>query len=42
MPNYQGMFLRGVGGNSDRLGSVQGDAIRNIHVLLGGLMVQKE
>ena len=29
-PNYQGYFLRGVGGNSDKLGVEQGDAIRNI------------
>ena len=29
-PNYQGYFLRGLGGNSDKLGVEQGDAIRNI------------
>jgi len=30
VPNLQGMFLRGVGGNSLALGIPQGDAIRNI------------
>ncbi len=30
VPNYQGVFLRGLGGNSAGLGVQQGDAIRNI------------
>ena len=30
VPDYRGMFLRGLGGNSDNLGVLQGDAIRNI------------
>ena len=30
VPNYQGIFLRGLGGNSAALGTRQGDAIRNI------------
>ena len=30
VPDYQGMFLRGVGGNSASLGVQQGDAIRNM------------
>ena len=29
-PNYEGMFLRGLGGESAALGTTQGDAIRNI------------
>ena len=29
-PDYQGVFLRGLGGNSAALGELQGDAIRNI------------
>ena len=29
-PDYRGMFLRGLGGNSADLGILQGDAIRNI------------
>ena len=29
-PDYQGIFLRGLGGNSAELGTLQGDAIRNI------------
>jgi len=36
VPNYQGMFLRGVGGNSAALGVQQGDAIRNITGSYGG------
>ena len=30
VPDYRGMFLRGLGGNSAALGVYQGDAIRNI------------
>ena len=30
VPDYRGMFLRGLGGNSATLGELQGDAIRNI------------
>jgi len=30
IPNYQGIFLRGYGGNSSSLGTRQGDAIRNM------------
>lgn len=30
MPDFRGLFLRGVGGNSAGLGVTQGDAIRNI------------
>ncbi|XVK27629.1 tail fiber protein [Pectinatus frisingensis] len=30
VPNYQGLFLRGLGGNSEAIGNIQGDAIRNI------------
>ena len=29
-PDYRGIFLRGLGGNSTSLGELQGDAIRNI------------
>ena len=29
-PDYRGIFLRGLGGNSADLGILQGDAIRNI------------
>ncbi len=29
-PDYRGVFLRGLGGNSATLGELQGDAIRNI------------
>ena len=29
-PDYRGVFLRGLGGNSASLGELQGDAIRNI------------
>ena len=29
-PDYRGIFLRGLGGNSATLGELQGDAIRNI------------
>jgi len=28
-PDYRGVFLRGLGGNSDALGELQGDATRN-------------
>ena len=35
-PNYQGYFLRGVGGNSAGLGIEQGDAIRNIEGVFTG------
>ena len=30
VPDYRGVFLRGLGGNSASLGELQGDAIRNI------------
>lgn len=30
VPDYRGLFLRGVGGNSAALGIAQGDAIRNV------------
>ena len=30
VPDYRGVFLRGLGGNSAALGVLQGDAIRNI------------
>lgn len=30
VPDYRGVFLRGLGGNSASLGITQGDAIRNI------------
>ena len=30
VPDYRGIFLRGLGGNSAKLGELQGDAIRNI------------
>ena len=30
LPDLRGCFIRGLGGNSDALGVVQGDAIRNI------------
>ena len=30
VPDYRGVFLRGLGGNSTSLGELQGDAIRNI------------
>ena len=30
VPDYRGLFLRGLGGNSAALGVQQGDAIRNI------------
>ena len=30
VPDYRGLFLRGLGGNSAGLGVTQGDAIRNI------------
>ena len=30
VPDYRGVFLRGLGGNSAALGVTQGDAIRNI------------
>lgn len=29
VPDYRGVFLRGLGGNSDALGELQGDATRN-------------
>ena len=35
VPNYQGMFLRGLGGNAAPLGQYQGDAIRNITGMSG-------
>lgn len=31
VPDYRGVFLRGLGGNSATLGELQGDAIRNIY-----------
>ena len=36
VPDYRGMFLRGLGGNSANLGIFQGDAIRNIVGQIGG------
>ena len=36
VPDYRGMFLRGLGGNSANLGILQGDAIRNIVGQIGG------
>ena len=39
VPDYRGVFLRGLGGNSTSLGELQGDAIRNItgnFVVIGG------
>ena len=30
LPDLRGLFIRGLGGNSDQIGVVQGDAIRNI------------
>ena len=35
-PDYRGVFLRGLGGNSASLGELQGDAIRNITGTMGG------
>ncbi|WP_196606580.1 phage tail protein [Pectinatus frisingensis] len=35
VPNYQGLFLRGFGGNSETIGQVQSDAIRNITGTVG-------
>ena len=35
-PDYRGVFLRGLGGNSASLGVTQGDAIRNITGTMGG------
>ena len=35
VPDYRGVFLRGLGGNSSDLGELQGDAIRNIEGQLG-------
>lgn len=34
-PDYRGLFLRGVGGNSASIGVHQGDAIRNINGYMG-------
>ena len=36
VPDYRGVFLRGLGGNSADLGALQGDAIRNITGTMGG------
>ena len=36
VPDYRGVFLRGLGGNSANLGILQGDAIRNITGTMGG------
>ena len=36
VPDYRGIFLRGLGGNSASLGILQGDAIRNITGTMGG------
>ena len=36
VPDYQGVFLRGLGGNSAGLNQLQGDAIRNITGIMGG------
>lgn len=30
MPDFRGLFLRGIGGNAAGIGQIQGDAIRNI------------
>ena len=37
VPDYQGYFLRGLGGNSAAVGVYQGDAIRNISGTFGYL-----
>lgn len=37
VPDYRGLFLRDVGGNSAALGTQQGDAIRNIYGKAGML-----
>ena len=39
-PDYRGVFLRGLGGNSTSLGELQGDAIRNITGTMGGSNAQ--
>ena len=36
VPDYQGLFLRGLGGNSYSVGDYQGDAIRDIAGNMGG------
>ena len=36
VPDFRGLFLRGVGGNSAGLGVTQGDAIRNIYGTIAG------
>lgn len=38
MPDFRGLFLRGVGGNSTALGVQQGDAIRNISGHVGSVL----
>ena len=40
VPDYRGVFLRGLGGNSASLGELQGDAIRNITGTMGGSNAQ--
>ena len=40
-PDYRGIFLRGLGGNSAALGVLQGDAIRNITGTMGGSAADK-
>lgn len=39
VPNYQGLFLRGFGGNSEAIGQVQSDAIRNITGVFGSEVI---
>lgn len=41
VPDYQGMFLRGYGGNAAALGVQQGDAIRNISGYTGNVQYLK-
>lgn len=38
VPDFRGLFLRGIGGNAAPLGVQQGDAIRNITGSFGGAM----
>lgn len=40
-PDYRGVFLRGLGGNSAGLNQLQGDAIRNITGTMGGSAADK-
>ena len=39
VPDYRGLFLRGLGGNSAGLGVTQGDAIRNITGNMGNVQL---